>query len=194
MSYNFLRAAVKKILQHPNDFDWSVQGLGMMRLYLDKPSIRLHIWDSSLKIAGVSALHNHPWDFHSVVIAGVMRNRRYDKLLRSCTGYEEFNEVQIKCGENACTRGETTKVWLCESPEEKYHAGSDYYQKFSEIHLSSPEDGTVTLVSRVVPKDNSPDYALVFWRGNGPWVDAKPREAEYEEVKDVCARALTTWF
>lgn len=188
-----IRLLVENILKHPKDFEWSVQGLGMMRVYLSQ-AVRLHIWDSALKVPGVSPLHTHPWDMTSTVVAGRYKQHRYfedsDPMARELG--EEFNVVTIKCGENACTMEEPKKVRLIEAPLEIYKEGASYFQNNNEIHLSCPEDGTVTLVERTFKADR--DHAKVFWRGKGDWVDAKPRPAEPHEVQEVTDRALRIWF
>lgn len=188
-----IRLLVENILKHPKDFEWSVQGLGMMRVYLSQ-AVRLHIWDSALKVPGVSPLHTHPWNMKSTVVAGRYKQHRYitELELNPLNKGEEFNMVEIKCGENACTMQEPQKISLVKCPLEIYKEGESYTQDSEEIHLSCPEDGTVTLVERTFKADR--DHAKVFWRGKGGWVDAKPRPAEAHEVQDVTSRALRVWF
>lgn len=190
----YTRLCVENILRHPKEFKWSVQGLGMMRLYLSD-AVRLHIWDSCLRVPGASPLHNHPWDLDSLVIAGKYRQHRYRVVeAKDCYGNpnEEFNMSTIQCGEQACTMTDPEKVFLQEDPLEIYIEGQKYHQDKNEIHVSCPEDGTVTIVSRTFHEDR--DHALVLWRGRGGWVDAKPRPATPEEIAEVTQRALTTWF
>lgn len=44
VKFDHLQLAVRNILEKPLAFDWSVQGLGMMRVYLDSSKrTRLHI-------------------------------------------------------------------------------------------------------------------------------------------------------
>lgn len=186
---HFDKLLVKNILENPHDFKWSVQGLGMMRVYLSK-AVRLHIWDSALKIPGVSALHTHPWHLKSFVIAGRYKQHRYTKGFASFA--ESFNEVTIKCGENACVVGEPATIHLIEHDLEIYTEGDRYQQSADEIHLSLPEDGTVTIVERTFTKDT--EHAHIYWRGTGSWVDAKPRPASPEEVESISTRALERWF
>jgi hypothetical protein len=183
----FNKLLVRNILEYPTKFHWSVQGLGMMRVYLSR-AVRLHVWDSELKIPGVSALHTHPWDMKSYVIAGRYKQHRYTK------GYngETFNEATIQCGENAHVIGDPVRVGLVEHDLEVYAEGDRYKQAASEIHLSLPEDGTVTIVERVFKKDT--EHANVYWRGTGPWVDAQPRPATETEVQDITRRSLNKWF
>lgn len=191
------RLLVEAILRNPLPFKWSVQGLGMMRVYLSKET-RLHIWDSALKVPGVSALHTHPWGLNSLVVAGVYKQHRYLEYTTQefpnadMTHVGTYNKVQIQCGEKACVIGEPTSVQLLENFLETYPQGCDYWQKSNEIHLSTPVDGTVTIVDRTFQADT--EHANIYWRGRGPWVDAKPREATPAEVNSVTARALETWF
>jgi len=186
----YTKLLVETILKYPVVSQWSVQGLGMMRMYLS-PEIRLHVWDSSLKVPGASAIHNHPWDLDSLVVAGRYKQHRYSSPKYGLVT-EEFNCSLIKCGEEACVMEEPTKVMLAELALEVYRQDATYHQDKDEIHFSCPEDGTVTLVKRKFHEDR--DHAKVFWRGSGKWVDAKPRQATVEEVIAVTQRALTTWF
>jgi hypothetical protein len=181
---------VKNILQHPHGFHWQVQGLGMLRIYLE-PATRLHVWDRALLVPGASPLHDHPWDFTSQVIAGRMVNHRFVRVVEPVSGVgEDWNCVQIKCGEGAHTIGDPTTVKLIRKEAESYGEGAFYTQTANEIHWSLPEDGTVTMCHR----RGSGDHANVFWRGKGPWVDAKPRTATRQEIKRVTQRALELWF
>lgn len=58
-THKITKLFVKTILSNPENFKWSIQGLGMLRVYLSD-EVRLHIWDSRFKVPGVSPLHNHP--------------------------------------------------------------------------------------------------------------------------------------
>lgn len=188
-----MQLLIQNILEHPHDFKWQTQGLGMMRLYLSQ-AVRLHIWDSSLKVPGVSALHTHPWHMKSTVIFGRYKQHRYTPIENNIwlPQAEEFNCVTIRCGEKACVTAEPIKIRLLENPEEIYLPLQSYEQAAPEIHLSIPDDGTVTLVERTFLED--PDHAQVFWRGRGGWVDAAPRPATREEVETVTRRVLETWL
>lgn len=190
MSYT--KILVQNILAHPREFLWSVQGLGMMRVYLSD-DVRLHIWDDSLKVPGVTALHTHPWHLHSTIIAGIYRQRRYVVTdAERSANVEGFNVVTIKCGEEASMKSKPTKVYLIEQPQETYREGETYMQTSNEIHQSFPENGTVTIVKRSFLKDR--DHAQVFWRGTTGWVDAAPRPATLSEIESITIRALKTWF
>lgn len=184
------RLLVENILRHPGEYAWSVQGLGMMRLYLSE-AVRLHVWDSALKVPGVSAIHSHPWDLSSTVIAGRYKQHRFTAVKQYQTG-DRFNMALIKCGEGAHTVDEPATVDLVESALETYTEGGFYLQAKDEVHLSCPDDGTVTIVTRTFHEDR--DHAKVFWRGKGGWVDARPRPATPEEVAEITGRALSTWF
>ncbi len=189
------RLLVENILIRPEGFDWTVQGLGILRIYLSK-AVRLHIWDMSLRVPGVSALHTHPWDLASTVVAGRYKQHRYLETAKlpnpSYAEKQTFRTCEIQCGENACVTTESAEIELTECPIEIVPEGGSYFQKAEEIHLSCPEDGTVTLIERTFKEDT--EHARVFWRGVGGWVDAKPRPATELEIKDVTLRALATWF
>lgn len=208
-----VHSLVESILRDsPSNRTWSEQGLGMLRTYLDDAHVwRLHVWDSALRIPDVSPIHDHPWDMQSYVIAGILKQTRFEEISPEVWDYaqadkvsasariigtyrepEQFNEMQIECGENAHPVGEQRKTWLAASQVETVNAGEDYTQRAEEIHFSFPMDGTVTLVRRSFKEDR--DHARVFWLGDGPFVDAKPHVADPELVARVCQAALLTWF
>jgi hypothetical protein len=179
---------VKAILTSPHDLKWSAQGLGMLRVYLSQ-EVRLHIWDSRLKTDNVSPLHDHPWHLESYIVAGTLRQRRYE------LDYEGpiYNMATIKCGEGAHTLNKPEKVHLTNSNGlEEYKEGSVYTQHKSEVHESLPEDGTVTIVTRIFTENR--DNAHVFWQGDGDFVSAEPRPATRDEVEMVTKNALQVWF
>lgn len=179
---------VKKILEKAENFKWSIQGLGMLRLYL-ADDLRLHVWDNRYRVVNVSPIHDHPWDFESTVVAGAVRQVRYIEGM----SYDNmtFKYATIKCGEGACTLSEPTLIDL-QPHYEEYREGNIYTQKADEIHESQPEDGTVTLCKRTFGRNR--DNARVFWRGDGEFVSAEPRTATSDEVKAITENALTRWF
>lgn len=67
---------VKAILEKARAYKWSIQGFGMLRLYLSA-EVRLHVWDSRFRVPGVTDIHDHSWDFESEVAAGEVLQRRY---------------------------------------------------------------------------------------------------------------------
>ncbi len=70
--------------------------------------------------------------------------------------------------------------------------GDVYGEIASDIHISVPEDATVTLVERTILKD--PDHALVYWKKGEQWVSAEPRKATSYEVARVTENTLVNWF
>lgn len=176
---------------------WTIQGLGMLRLYIGKDkTTRLHVWDDRFIAEPFpSELHTHPWHLYSLVIAGEVRNTRYvhtDPQDVGEYGVETYMMQRILCGEGGGLCGVPEEVYLAEQPEERISAGEVYKQRANEIHKSNPLRGTVTLVTRGF--DGDPDHADVFWPAGGPWVTAEPRPATTEEVTVICDTALRTWF
>lgn len=185
---NYTAPLVKKILENPDGFDWSIQGLGMLRLYLS-PDIRLHVWDSSAKYEDVSTMHTHPWDFISYVVFGEVRQYRFTEA----TGRSgvPFNRQEILCGEGGGPSGDPEIVYLQHGREEVHPAGSTYRQEASEIHSSFPADGTVTIIHRTFHEDT--DHAFVYYPQGEEWVTAEPRPATFDEVHHICASALSRY-
>lgn len=187
METSILQALVRAILTCPLAFEWTVQGLGMLRLYLPgADNLRLHIWDSRLAFPGVSTIHTHPWDFESYVVSGRVHNTRWTE-----DEGEPFLKSSIHCGQGGCVFGEPVPVRLHPRPVETFGAGQSYTQHADEIHSSAPENGTISVLRRVVPAGRSADLAYVYWPDGEEWVTAEPRPARPEEVTAVTGLALS---
>lgn len=187
---------VRAILENANQFEWSLQGLGMLRLYLSK-EIRLHIWDSRYAVPNVSAIHSHPWSFSSEVVVGSIINIRFRKVMPlndgSAPDYAKpYMTAVLQCGPGGCIEGKPERVMLQQMPPRVYKAGECYEQKDFEIHQSIPRDGTVTIVSRVFNDD--PDHASVFWSSGSDWVSAEARLASKTEVAQITGSCLVRYF
>lgn len=194
-SIPFGREAILKLLQNAGDYEWSVQGFGMLRTYLDYPKRwRLNVWDQRLAVPGVSTVHDHPWHFDSVVVGGIVINQRLDPVPWAKVPLSQrFSVARIKTGEGGGPTGEPPQVvGLIRRKPEVILAGQSYHQQADEIHESMPLDGTVTLNSR----DRLPDgeHARVFWPYGETWVDAEPRVASPDEVSRTVGDALKNWF
>lgn len=174
---------VRAVLASPLDYNWTLQGFGMLRTYLDAQEVhRLHIWDQNMAVDGVSVIHDHPWDFDSRIYFGSVWNQRYKVDWGEPLPGNFYNIAQIKTGEGGGIVPESITVTrLNPSPREDIGPGESYHMDAPEIHESIPEVGTVSVISRrfSVPRDNQ--FATVCWQGPS-WVSAEPRPATEEEI------------
>lgn len=184
---DLMRTVVSCVLENPHNWDWTVQGFGMLRTYLDSDrKRRLNIWDKRLATPNVSLIHDHPWDFRSFILAGHLMNVRFvDDPLGQL-----FEYAKIQCGPNGgmCPSSAKNTIRLRAYSNEIYRAHETYEQKAEEIHLTDFTDGTVTLNVRNFRPDT--EHARVFWTAGQQWVDAKPRAAADYEVEAVVSNAL----
>jgi hypothetical protein len=178
-----LDAAVSQI-QHDQPLygDWSIQGFGLLRLYIRRIG-RLHIWDPALRYPGVTMVHNHSWDLRSTVVSGCLVNRRWTeqpygerwKRRRIVTGYDcRFVDPVDE------------DVFLIEEPRDVYHAGDVYSQAAKQIHMTDAEDGTITLMERTEDVNGEAD---LYWRETERWGTARPRPAMRQEVLSTIQKA-----
>ena len=179
-----LRITVQAILDHSTSFEWSVQGFGMLRLYIRKIG-RLHIWDSALRYPNVTMIHNHSWDLVSTVVCGRLVNTRYRISEKNEEGVS-FNQQQLITGYQTRMTTPVQTVPLSVRAEEVYTSGQVYSQYANEIHRTDAINGTVTLMERI---DDEEGRAEVYWPSNTEWGTAKPRLASLEEVKTTVAKA-----
>lgn len=183
------RLLVRKILERPIGYDWTVQGLGMMRIYLSD-EIRIHVWHSSLIVPGVTDVHDHPWDFESLVLAGELHNHTYFQSEEG-KGSPYYQDLLL-CGTGQLAN-DPSPVWLepwrPDGRPQTYIPGDTYSQRYSEIHRSEFTDGTVTLVRRKFVNEDR-DHAYVYWPRGGQFGSAEPRPAKVEEIRLVASSAL----
>jgi hypothetical protein len=185
---NYTKEVVRGILHTASEFEWSLQGFGMLRLYLPN-GFRLHVWDKRFAVENVSLVHTHPWGFKSTIIAGTVYNTR---LAREEASPYRFYEQKILCGEGGGLREEPKEVGLKLMSYETYREGQSYEQESDEIHISIPVDGSVTIIERTFKEDR--DHASVFWNVGERFVSAEPREARKYEVEAITGYALKTFF
>lgn len=174
---------IRLILAHAEAFDWSLHGFGMFRLYLRR-DLRIHVWDSKFATFAVSTIHNHPWDFTSDVIQGMITNVEYD----TCIGKATHHIQKIKCGEGGGLVGESNTCCIHKLRSISYTAFNCYSEDSRTLHETKAEDGTVTIIKRFFKADT--EHAMVAWPIGQNWVSAEPRPATKSEKLDMRDRAL----
>lgn len=180
-----VRALAAHVLRHASAFEWSLQGLGMLRLHMGD-NTRLHVWDLRYAAPGASPIHDHlQWALHSMVLSGRITNYRY---IEDPAG-EPFNYVTLKAGYGCHFKDEPRVTRLLRGPAEVYRPGEAYVQRPDEIHYTVPENGTVTLMRKAPTPDG--ESARVFWQAGTEWGSAEPRAATQEEVQAITRYALS---
>jgi hypothetical protein len=178
------RRLVSFVLAEPHRWEWTLQGFGMLRMYIS-PEMRMHVWDREFAVPNVCKIHDHPWTFESYVVEGRIVNCKYAVLSK---GERTHRKQRIVCGPGGGATGEPSLVRLESAGVEKYERGEAYTMYGHEIHESVYEDGTVTLVTRRLGPEM--EHAHVFVERDKEWVSAEPRPATREEVQIITARAL----
>lgn len=186
-SVTALQAIIGGIVERPHTFHWSVQGFGMLRTYFGSDKRwRLNIWHSRLAVPLCSTIHDHPWSFESLIVAGQFENRRYFVEPASELFATHHWQV-IQTGPGGGPDGEKGFCKLTEMTPEFYIAGDTYSQGHEEVHASIYQDGCITLNDRRRLEDG--EHAKVFYPIGGTWVDAMPREATAKEINIACEAA-----
>lgn len=197
------RDDVRRILEHPEDHVWQVQGFGMLRTYLDGPNEpRLQVWDQRLATWANNAIHDHPWAFTSVTYAGMLYNQRYkvepwlEFLGDPPDGFGNGHTTEIVPGTRGGKLSErpVPPCLITPLPVEVYAMGDTYSQHHREMHLTRYLQGTVTVIERFGREEA--DIARVAWYGAAeeqpPFVN--PYEPTPEQIERTLRLALDTWF
>lgn len=190
-----VRDRVRNILEHPEDHQWQVQGFGMLRTYLEGPGEpRLQVWDQRLATWHNNAIHDHPWAFRSVIVAGLLYNQRFE--VRTGRRAANGHTTEIKPGVRGGQLSER-EVLPCEirpGPVEVYAMGDEYSQTHRELHLTRYQQGTVTLIER--SDREVADLARIAWYGDAgdqpPFVN--PYEPTPDQIERTLTLALDSWF
>jgi hypothetical protein len=195
---SFVRALVRTVLMDDSR-EWTVQGFGFLRTYFGPPDnpkrFRLNLWNSDFTVPNVSTIHDHPWDFTSLVVAGEMENRRYYMRREPVAGVSlrapthSYTTIRTGVG-GGLIKAEPQHCVLVPFSRESYSPGDTYAQRASEIHETKFKDGSITLNERI----GDTEMARVFWPFGTSWVDAIPRPATQFEVDRTVNASLVEWF
>lgn len=179
---------VRDVLEHADQYKWSIQGLGMMRTTLDDGR-RVQVWDMAYALDD-SNIHDHPWGFESQIIVGELTNRIYEEDRNSqYSGSFPMNAVELITGDGTfVSEPRRTELRLLET--NTYGPGTQYTMEADQIHTTSAITGTVTIIKKI-PLPEPKTTATVFWRRDAEWQTAKPRPATKAERDAFIESALS---
>lgn len=184
------QALLRSALERADRYEWTVQGFGMVRTYLDGDAQRwrLNIWDDRLQTPGVSLIHDHPWSFTSFILCGRINNQRF--AFEEITGTKATHFFkEIVTGPTGADASTHQVCQLAPKRPETYPAGHSYSQNLKEVHETRAQRGTVTLNDRTPP--HTAYTARVFWPVDGnDWMAARPRPARWSEVESAVQAAM----
>jgi hypothetical protein len=189
-----LRLKVEALLEYPLRKEWTIQGLGMLRTFLDDDEVqRLHIWNPDTVSPEVSTVHDHPWDFTSEILSGFQKNIRFNEYNSEFfeEGSRPWRASELLCGIGGRLVNEPYWAYLKQGDLEVYPPGTGYAMTAEEIHESQPTPGAVTVITRHFRSDR--DTARVFWTADAEWGSAEPRVATNREVLNFVALARENW-
>lgn len=156
-----LQLAVLAILERAENFDWSVQGFGVLRHYIGTIG-RLHIWDSRLRYPGVSPIHTHSWDLRSTIVSGLLTNTIFSEEQVG----NPYHKQRLVTGYASHMVSPVEDTHLVVWSQATLRPGDIYQQRASEIHTTEALNGTITLMERREDKDGEAD---VYWPHGSEW-------------------------
>lgn len=166
--------------------DWSVQGFGVVRLFIRNIG-RLHIWDDTLRYPDVSMVHTHSWDLRSTIVCGKLMNTRYHETIFGFAPRFPHKKQRLITGYNTQMVSPVVDVDLITENPEFYGPGDVYAQHAREIHRTDAVNGTVTIMERTEIENGEAD---VYWPAGCTWGTAKPRKATPDEVRTTALKAI----
>ena len=189
------------ILKNPFNYEWEVQGLGMMRTYLNEDT-RFQIWNKDLIVDGVTDIHTHPWDFISVILQGKITNHIYKEYPEQVNKSKKYFRCLINTGEDAYVK-EKNEVYLLKCDKKTYTSGNFYIHKKHIPHKITFKDGTITVLNKfnkndescmeLIPlllcQDKKSSEAYTYVKDGNEWVSAMPRPAKDYEIYDTIKKA-----
>ncbi len=192
----FIKPFVERVLRD-NTTPWSVQGFGMLRTYFGPPSnpkrFRLNLWSSRLAVPNVSTIHDHPWDFESIIVCGGFENQRFKMEWEPPSVFPNpthaFTTIKTGAG-GGMEKSPVQPCVLLPYATEHYFPGDTYAHKADEIHETRYQDNCITLNDRT----GDTQHARVFWPWGTEWVDAEPRDVSSEFVYHIVQNTLREHF
>jgi hypothetical protein len=173
-------ALVRTILEHAQDYPWTMQSIGLLGLRLDdRREYRLHVWDPAYG-ASEPPVHDHPFAFTSTVIAGELINTRYEE---DASGIE-YHRVRYSPPDEDARTTDTVRL---SATATTLKPGDRYSQRARELHDSRQVPGTVTII-RMAFEEVS--HVTVCYRDETTWISGRSRPATADEVKTITAKAL----
>ena len=181
------------ILKNPFNYEWEVQGLGMLRTYLNKDT-RFQIWNKDLIVDGVTDIHTHPWDFISVILQGKITNHIYKEYPEQVNKSKKYFRCLINTGEDAYVK-EKNEVYLLKCDKNTYTSGNFYIHKKHVPHKIKFKDGTITVLNKFNKngEDKKSSEAYTYVKNGKDWVSAMPRPAKEHEIHDTIKKALVCY-
>lgn len=171
---------VRNLLEHPADYPWRMQNVGLLSLRLDeRREYRLHVWDPE-GCVGDPPVHDHPFDFASTVIAGELVNTRYGEDPNGV----EYTRHRYRTGSESDRRTDSVRLT---GSETVLSSGDHYRQRSVELHSSRQTPGTVTLLQFGPVEAGELTVCLA---PGAPWVAVGARPATAAEVKRITGAAL----
>jgi hypothetical protein len=157
-----------------------MQDVGLLALWLDeRREYRLHVWDPERGV-GDPPVHDHPFGFTSMVLAGELINRRY---VEDANGIE-YARHRYRPGAEDARRTDSVRLTASDTV---LAPGDSYRQRADELHSSAQTPGTVTLL-RFGPLAER--ELTVCLAPGAPWVSVGARPATAAEVTRITGAAL----
>jgi hypothetical protein len=183
MDSSLHQALVRTILEHAGDYPWKMQEIGLLGLWLDdRREYRMHVWDP-ISCVGDLPVHDHPFDFTSTVVVGVMTNTRYEEDPDGV----EYRRVRYTPSNEDSRTADTIRL---SGTATTHAAGESYSQLADELHDSRQVPGTVTIIRMAFRAAPERHELTVCTRGDVPWVSGQSRLAAQTEVKRITGAAL----
>lgn len=172
----------------PYPHDICVHGNGFIQVpWQGRPGVRVHIWHPELaaqRQTVSTTIHDHRWNFRSLVLYGHLVNRRYVVSPSEHGAYDVYRADGPRLPNGNRYLARVGSVSVTQKGPDYYRAGSTYSMRAGEFHEtlpSRPGDLLVTAMTKVAivrrtcrvlcRRDEEPDQD--FSRYQVPWSEVE---------------------
>lgn len=175
-----LQILVKNIVENPGRYTWAGFD-GSVCVYF-APNARLTIYHASQPEERLPEMpHTHVDDFRSVVVFGVMRERRYWVPRADDGAVYSFYDLTNE----GSAIGEMGSCRLASGPALAYRPGESYEISASAIHSAFPDQGTVTFI-QFLGKTRAGYYRAFFAPGSDLAEQVRRAPVSKQLVEEAC--------
>lgn len=152
--FDLLKTEILKFTYHPLGF---IEAKFFTEEYIDdiktQHEYRLHFWPYTTELGDISSIHNHSYDFNSVILNGQIQNVIYK--IDNCS-FEHGKLFNVRFTNNIFNLiADKEHYFISDSASTHYKSGDFYSMRKEDYHNNYAKINTITLVE-IPPQKREP--------------------------------------